>query len=104
MTQSSKKKPSFQHVAEYLTLVEEVLGITDIERDFLKSLLFGHKKGKLIITQYGTNVEQVALDSSMNEKEIAYEVLGALDRLSARADPKNTAGELEISFENLNSH
>jgi hypothetical protein len=97
-------EPNFLHVADYLELVEEVLGITDIERDFLKSLLFGHKTGKLIITQYGRNVEAVELDPSMNEREIAFKVLQAFDLLSTKADPSDMAGGLVVRFEEVNSH
>lgn len=104
MEQSPGKKLSFQHVLDYLQLVEETLGITESERDLLKSLLFGHKKGKLIITQYGTNVEGIVLTSTMNEREIAFEFLQALDRLSQKADPDNPAGGLAVTFEENNIH
>lgn len=97
----SGKKPSYHHVGEYLVLIEDILGITDDEKKLLKSLLFGNKKGRLLITQYGTNVEGVMIDSSMNEREIAFEVIEALDRLSEKADPSNMSGGLSIQFEEI---
>lgn len=104
MEQSSEKKPTFQHVHDYLDLVEYVLGITDSERELLKSLLFGHMHGKLIITQYGTNVECVDINVSMNERTIAFTILEAFDSLSKKADPNNMAGGLAISFEESTLH
>lgn len=99
---SFEQRHQAEKKAEYLDFIE-VLGLTPAKKDLLRSLVEKKRRGRLIIALHGTQ-EEVLIDPSMEENEIAVYLLHGFDILAAKADPHTSLRDIEVDFQEMGLH
>lgn len=88
-----------EKVDEYLDFID-ILGLSSEKKDLLQSLVETKKRGKLTIALSGKE-EEVLIDPTMEENEIAVHVLHAFDSLASKANPEASPANIQATFEEM---
>jgi hypothetical protein len=78
--------------------------LDDDDKELLRSLLTDTRLGRLVITRFGRNREEVVIDPSLSDGDIALDVMRAFDRLSRASGDEDMTRGLAVHFENMELH